>query len=79
MNEQQNSTDPLREEFETAISELTPDERAELLEQYKAKKAQSRVVKENGRVNKRTISETKCADRFFPSVRTNYSLQPLSC
>ena len=30
MNEQQNSTDPLREEFETAISELTPDERAEL-------------------------------------------------
>ena len=33
MNEQQNSTDPLREEFETAISELTPDERAELLEQ----------------------------------------------
>ena len=50
MNEQQNSTDPLREEFETAISELTPDERAELLEQYKAKKA--RVVKENGRVNK---------------------------
>lgn len=52
MNEQQNSTDPLREEFETAISELTPDERAELLEQYKAKKAQSRVVKENGRVNK---------------------------
>lgn len=52
MDEQQNSTDPLREEFETAISELTPDERAELLEQYKAKKAQSRVVKENGRVNK---------------------------
>jgi hypothetical protein len=52
MNEQQNSTDPLREEFETAISELTPDERAELLEQYKAQKAQSRVVKENGRVNK---------------------------
>ena len=47
MNEQQNSTDPLREE-----SELTPDERAELLEQYKAQKAQSRVVKENGRVNK---------------------------
>ena len=37
MNEQQNSTDPLREEFETAISELTPDERAELLEQYKAR------------------------------------------
>ena len=51
MNEQQNSTDPLRE-FETAISELTPDERAELLKQYKAKKAHSRVVKENGRVNK---------------------------
>ena len=52
MNEQQNSTDPLREEFETAISELTPDERVELLKQYKAKKAHSRVVKENGRVNK---------------------------
>ena len=52
MDNHQNSADPLREEFETAISELTPDERAELLEQYKAKKAQSRVVKENGRVNK---------------------------
>lgn len=38
MGNHQNSTDPLREEFETAISELTPDERAELLEQYKAKK-----------------------------------------
>ena len=52
MDNRQNNVDPLREEFETAISELTPDERAELLEQYKAKKAQSRVVKENGRINK---------------------------
>lgn len=62
MNNHQNSMIPaaekefndtvMREEFEAAISELTPDERAELLEQYKAKKAQSRVVKENGRVNK---------------------------
>ena len=52
MDNRQNNVDPLREEFETAISELTPDERAELLKQYKAKKAQSRVVKENGRVNK---------------------------
>ena len=44
-----------REEFEAAISELTPDERAKLLKmfrQYKAEKAQSRVTKENGRVNK---------------------------
>lgn len=55
MNEQRNSTDPLREEFETAISELTPNERAKLLKmfrQYKAEKAQSRVTKENGRVKK---------------------------
>ena len=54
MGNHQNSIDPLREEFETAISELTPDERAELLEQYKAKKAQSRVVKENGRQGNRS-------------------------
>lgn len=55
MNNHQNGADQLREEFETAISELKPDERTELLEmfrQYKAEKAQSRVTEENGRVNK---------------------------
>lgn len=40
MDNHQNSTDPLREEFETAISELTPDERAELLKMIRQRKAE---------------------------------------
>lgn len=40
MDNHQNSTDPLREEFETAISELTPDERAELLKMIRPRKAE---------------------------------------
>lgn len=55
MDNHQNSTDPLSEEFETVISELTPDERAELLKmirQRKAEKEQKRTaetVRSNGR------------------------------
>lgn len=47
MDNHQNSTDPLREEFETAISELTPDERAELLKMFRqrrSEKAQKRTA-----------------------------------
>jgi hypothetical protein len=40
MTMSKNSTDPLREEFETAISELTPDERAELLKMIRQRKAE---------------------------------------
>lgn len=40
MDNHQNSTDPLREEFETAISELTPDERKELLKMIRQRKAE---------------------------------------
>lgn len=55
MDNHQNSTDPLREEFETAISELTPDERAELLKMFrqrrseKAQKRTAETVRSNGR------------------------------
>ena len=40
MDNHQNSADPLREEFETAISELTPDERVELLKMIRQRKAE---------------------------------------
>lgn len=40
MDNHQNNVDPLREEFETAISELTPDERAELLKMIRQRKAE---------------------------------------
>lgn len=40
MDNRQNNVDQLREEFETAISELTPDERAELLKMIRQRKAE---------------------------------------
>ena len=55
MDNHQNNVDPLREEFETAISELTPDERAELLKMFrqrrseKAQKRTAETVRSNGR------------------------------
>ena len=65
MNEQQNSTDPLREEFETAISELTPDERAELLKQYKAKKHNLAWSKRmGGLINERYQKRSAQTDSF---------------